>query len=157
MRWVINSWVLFTCRCSRCESLTTNSEVVRETIVNSEAKEMQLASFFSVMTSFLLWASTHLGFPGDSDGKESACNARDPRFDPWVGKTTWRRAWQPTPVFLPGESHGQRSLVGYSPWGHKESNMTEWLSTHTQPITNIFWQKKKKKYYFQKRAEIFLY
>ena len=52
-----------------------------------------------------------------------------PGFDPWVGKIPWRRAWQPTPVFLPGESHGQRSLVGYSPWGHKESDTTEWLST----------------------------
>ena len=41
-------------------------------------------------------------------------------FDPWVGTIPWRRAWQPTPVFLPGESHGQRSLVDYSPWGHKE-------------------------------------
>ena len=40
-------------------------------------------------------------------------------FDPWVGKIPWRRKWQPTPVFLPGKSHGQRSLVGYSPWGHK--------------------------------------
>ena len=38
--------------------------------------------------------------------------------------------WQPTPVFLPGKSHGQRSLVGYSPWGHKQSNMTEWLHFH---------------------------
>ena len=46
-------------------------------------------------------------------------------FDPWVGKIPWRRAWQPTPVFLPGESHGQRSLVGYSPQGRKESDMTE--------------------------------
>ena len=45
-----------------------------------------------------------------------------------VGKIPWRRAWQPTPVFLPGESHGDRSLVGYSPWVHKESDMTEWLS-----------------------------
>ena len=44
---------------------------------------------------------------------------RRPGFDPWVGKIPWRRAWQPTPVFLPGESHGQRSLVGYSLWGHK--------------------------------------
>ena len=42
-----------------------------------------------------------------------------------VGKTTWRRQWHPTPVFLPGKSHGQRSLVGYSPWGRKESDMTE--------------------------------
>ena len=39
------------------------------------------------------------------------------RFDPWVRKIPWRRAWQPTPVFTPGEFHGQRSLVGYSPWG----------------------------------------
>ena len=48
--------------------------------------------------------------------------------DPWVGKIPWRRAWQPTLVFLPGESHGQRSLAGYSPWSRKESDMTEWLS-----------------------------
>ena len=48
-----------------------------------------------------------------------------PWFDPWVEQIPWRRAWQPTPVFLPGESHGQRSLVGYSPWGHKELDMTE--------------------------------
>ena len=46
-------------------------------------------------------------------------------FEPWVGKTPWRRAWQPTPVFLPGESCGQRSLVGYSPWGPKELDTTE--------------------------------
>ena len=42
-----------------------------------------------------------------------------------LGRFLWRRAWQPTPVFLPGEAHGQRSLVGYSPWGHRESNMTQ--------------------------------
>ena len=46
-------------------------------------------------------------------------------------KICWRREWQPTPVFLPGRSHGQRSLVGYSPWGHKESDTTE--QAHTQP------------------------
>ena len=46
-------------------------------------------------------------------------------FDPWVGTIPWMRKWQSTPVFLPGESHGQRSLVGYSPGGHKESDMTE--------------------------------
>ena len=45
-------------------------------------------------------------------GKESACQCRRCEFDPWVGKIPWRRKWQPTPVFLPGESHGQRSLVG---------------------------------------------
>jgi len=46
-------------------------------------------------------------------------------FNPWVGKISWRREWQPTPVFLPGESHGQRSLEGYIPFGHKESDSTE--------------------------------
>ena len=56
-------------------------------------------------------------FPGGASGKEPACQSRRheiPGSDPWVGKIPWRRAWQPTPVFLPGESHGQRSLVGYS-------------------------------------------
>ena len=48
-------------------------------------------------------------------------------FNPWVGKIPWRRKWQPTPVFLPGESQGQRSLAGYSPWGRKELDTTEQL------------------------------
>ena len=59
-----------------------------------------------------------LGFPGGSSGKEPACQCRRRkrcRSNPWVGKIPWRRAWQPTLVFLPGESHRQRSLVGYSP------------------------------------------
>ena len=50
------------------------------------------------------------------------------RFGPWVRKIPWRRARQPTPIFLPGECHGQRSLAGYCPWGHKESDMTEQLT-----------------------------
>ena len=51
---------------------------------------------------------------------------RRPRFSPWVGKIPWRREWQHTPVFLPGEFHGQMILLDYSPWGLKESDMTEW-------------------------------
>ena len=51
-------------------------------------------------------------------------------FDPWVGKILWRRAWRPTPVFLPEESRGERSLAGYSPWGRKESDTTEELTLH---------------------------
>ena len=68
------------------------------------------------------------GFPGGTSGKELACQCRrhkSGRFDPWVGKILQGRAWQLTPVFLPGEAHGQRSLVGYSPWGCKESDTTE--------------------------------
>ena len=63
-------------------------------------------------------------FPGGSDGKESACNAGDPGLIAGLG-IPWRRKWQSTPVFLPGEFNGQRSLEGYSPWGHKESDTTE--------------------------------
>ena len=64
-------------------------------------------------------------FPDGSDGKESACNAGDLGSVPGLGRFPWRREWQPTPVFLCGEYHGLRSLVGYSPWGCKESDMTE--------------------------------
>ena len=58
-------------------------------------------------------------FPGDSVVKKSTHQYRRLRFHPWVRKILWRRKWQPPPVFLPGESHGQRSLAGYSSWGHK--------------------------------------
>ena len=71
-------------------------------------------------------------FSGGFSGKESVCQYRRCKrlwFDPWFGKIPWRRACQLTPVFLPGESHGHRSLAGYSPWGHKELDPTEWLST----------------------------
>ena len=61
-------------------------------------------------------------FPGGTSGIEPACQCRRCkrcRFDPWVRKIPWRRKWQPTPVFLPGESHGQRSLAAYSPQGRR--------------------------------------
>ena len=63
--------------------------------------------------------------PGGSDGKSVCVQCRRAGFDPWFGKIPWRRKWQPIPVLLPGKSHGQRSLVGYSPWGRKESHTTE--------------------------------
>ena len=68
-----------------------------------------------------------LDFPGGSDGKAFAYNVEDPGSTSWVRKIFWRRKWQPTPVLLPGESHGWRNLVGNSPWGHKESDLTERL------------------------------
>ena len=70
------------------------------------------------------------GLPWWLSGKESACQCRRHKFDPWVGKIPWRRKWQPTPVFLSGKFHGQRSLVGYSPWSCKESYMTEQLNSN---------------------------
>ena len=67
------------------------------------------------------------GLPRWLSGKESACQCRRCKryvFDPWVRKIPWRRKWHPTPVFLPGKSHGRRSLAGNSPWAHKESHST---------------------------------
>ena len=70
--------------------------------------------------------------------KNPPANAVDMRlnFDPWVGKIPWRRAWQSTPAFLLGKSHGQRSLTGYSPWGHIESDTTE--VTQQQQETRLY-------------------
>ena len=67
---------------------------------------------------------TNMGFPGASVVKNPPPSKRY-EFDPWVRKILWRRKQQPTPVFLPGKSHGQRRLTSYSPWGHKELDMTE--------------------------------
>ena len=67
-------------------------------------------------------------------GKEPACQCRRHsrfRFNPWVRRISWSSKWQPALVFLPGKSHGHRSLMGYSPWGCREEDMTEWLSTCT--------------------------
>ena len=68
------------------------------------------------------------GLPCWLSGKEFTCQHRRRGFDPWVGKIPWRWKWQPTPVFLPGKSHGHRGLVGYSPRGLKQLNTTEWLN-----------------------------
>ena len=86
---------------------------------------------------YILWIGLYcLKFtthPGDSDGKESACNARDLRFDPWVRKIPYRMEWQPTPVFFPGEFHGQGSLGAYSPRSHNALDTTE----ATNPLTQV--------------------
>ena len=67
--------------------------------------------------------------------QETACKRCG--FSPWVVKIPWRRKWQLTPIFLPGKSHGQRSLVGYSPRGRKESGTTEWFNFHFSHQINI--------------------
>ena len=87
---------------------------------------------FCATPSFLLSLysslSYFLGFPGGANVKEPACQCRRQkrhRFNRWVRKVPWRRAWPPAPVFLPGKSHGQRSLMGCSPEGPTESDATE--------------------------------
>ena len=102
----------------------------------------------------ITWACMYtMGFPGGSSGKEFICQCRRHKrsgIDPWVRKIPWKRAWQPTPEFLPGESHEQRSLAGYSLWGRKESDTTGRLhftslhmkNSHASEIC-VFWFKSK--------------
>ena len=77
--------------------------------------------------NFFYWSLVALGFPGSASGKQPACQCR--RHETWLQSLGWEdpleQGIEPTPVFLPGESHGQRSLVGYSPWGRKESDTTK--------------------------------
>ena len=67
----------------------------------------------------------------------NARGARRHEFNPRIGKIPWSRKWQPTPIFLPAKLHGQRSLAGYSPWGHKESDTTEQLNNKARTHTII--------------------
>ena len=88
-------------------------------------EDMWLVDTLSVL--MILDMPSH-SFPGGASDKEPACQCRRCKrrgFHPWVGKIPWRRTWQPTPVFLPGESCGQRHLAGYSLWGCKELDRTE--------------------------------
>ena len=92
------------------------------------------------VTDHTLW-----GFPGCASGKESPCwcrRCKRHRFDPWVRKIPWRRKGQPTPVFLPGGTHGQRSLVACSPWGaqrvrHNWARIHTHIRTHTHMHTRV--------------------
>ena len=77
------------------------------------------------------------GLPWWLSGKESACQFRRCGFSPWVQRIPWRRRWQPTPLFLPGKSHGQRSLAGYSSRGRKESDTTERLINNSILVEQI--------------------
>ena len=78
---------------------------------------------------WVIWST--LGFSVVKNLPANAGDSRDVGLIPRVRKIPWRRKWQPALLFLPGESHGQWSLVGYSPWGHRESNVTEQPITHT--------------------------
>ena len=93
-------------------------------------KESDTAERLSI-AQHLVTAKPHWGFPRGSIGKEPACQCRRHKrygFHPWVGKSHWSRKQQPTPIFLPGKFHGQRSLAGYNAWGLKELDTAEQLS-----------------------------
>ena len=131
-----------------------NLPAVQETRVRSlsweDPLEKEMATYSSILAWKISWTEESGGLQsmgsqswarlsnkhltsGWGSGKEPACRCRRHRrrrFSPWVRKIPWRRKWQPTPAFLPGESHGQRSLVGYSPQGRRESDTTKGLSTN---------------------------
>ena len=92
--------------------------------------------FYCLSLSHVSWKGSH-GLPWWLRRQSVYLQCGRPRFDPWVGKIPWRRKWQSTPVFMPGKSHRGRSLVGYSPWGHKESDTTEQL--HFQVMCDSIW------------------
>ena len=84
------------------------------------------------------WVHLFKGFPCGSVVK-NPLQCRRCWFGPWVEKIPWRRKWQPTPVFLPGKSHGQRSLAGCGPWSHKELDITE--HPHRPLVSTVgFWE-----------------
>ena len=100
-----------------------------------------------------------MGFPWCLNGKEFDCQYRRCGFDPWVGKIPRRRKWQPIPIFLPEKPYGQRSLAGYSPWGHKRVRHN--LATQQQQ-SKLFWelllqQRKKERHRERKRRETWVF
>ena len=92
--------------------------------------DVSLGIMILLCNLFLNVCRWYIGLPWWLSGEESICQFWRPGFDPGVRKISWRRKWQPTPVFLPGKSHGQRSLVGYSLWGCKESDAIYWLNNN---------------------------
>ena len=114
--------------------LKTSQLLKFEVLVNEEGHG------FQILIKFKYILIDTLGFPGDASGKESTCQCRRHKrcgFNPRVMKIPWKRKWQPTPVFLPGKSRGQRSLEGYSPWGSQRADMYT-LCTHTHTHTHIY-------------------
>ena len=94
---------------------------------------MHIYFTFHIFINYFIWLIfiiIYISFPWWLSQWRVCLQCWRPGFYPWFGKIPWRRKWQPTPVFLPGEFHGQRSLVGYSPWDHKELDTTEQLTFH---------------------------
>ena len=102
-------------------------------VAQSRTQLKQLSSSSNYIIQTPPWIVVHKiyrGLPGGSDDRESACNTGDLGSIPGLGRSPWRMQWLPTPVFLPGEFHGQRSLAGYSSWGRKVEH--NWV-THVSP------------------------
>ena len=116
------------------EKICLNPKGFDERLYNSEPKigsQIRL-EYEQGLYSLKHQVAWQMGLPWWLRGQNICLLCRRPRFDPCVRKIHWRRKWQPTPVLLPGKSLGWRSLIGYSPWCHKESDTTERLDFHFQ-------------------------
>ena len=134
-----HSTILITYKCFYCFSLYYFVISLEPVLIAVECKTLQRPCNDAAFSRWLLLVSDGPvdRLPRWLNGKESTWQCRRcrrPGFETWVEKIPWRRKWQPTPVFLPGESHVQRSLVGYSPWGHKESDTTSQLSRNRRQV-----------------------
>ena len=118
------------CRCPRCTAKIEQQP--NKSFFKKWVKDLHRRLSKDIQMAGLPW------WPGS---KQSTCQRRRPGFDPWVRKILWRRKWQPTSVFLPQKSHGQRSLSSYSPWGRKQLDTPERLTLHTHrfdPFKQMF-------------------
>ena len=124
MRWLIRA------------SLTVILLLVHKSKFNSESKspniycEEKFHILQHILRSLYAQGTSFLGLPRWLTGKEFTCQCRRHTFNPWVGKIHWKRKWQPTLVLLLEQSNGQRNVAGYSPQGHEELDITEWLSNN---------------------------
>ena len=129
------------------EMITCNAQEAMKTAHRSKDRpsadsQQGHEDFILILTKTWIWPTVWVrlkGFPGDSSGKEFTCQCRKRRrlgFNPWVRKIPWNRKWYPTPVFLPGQLHGQRSLMGYSPCSQKCRIQMKWLSTHLSDVVS---------------------
>ena len=101
--------------------LQINDTQVKSELSGTALPSSLVAEYITyIYISFISWRLRQLGI---------CLQCRIPGFNHWVRKIPWKREWLPTPVFLPVEFHGQRSLAGHSSWGLKESDMTEWLTS----------------------------
>ena len=102
--------------------------------MNTACREICLNSTLAISNNITIKKNSHVlchaEFPRWLNGKEYTCQCRRLRVNPWVRNIPWSRKWQPVPVFMPGNFHGQRFLGGYRSWGHKESDTTEHSRMH---------------------------
>ena len=109
-------------------SVVRNAPLWWGMLIMGEATRMWGQREISILLLILLWAWNCSWASLMAQMAKNPSASGRPGFNPWVGKIPWRREWLPTPVFWPGELHGQRSLAADSPWGRKESDTTKWLS-----------------------------